>query len=99
MAARMGKGTPRLALFGEDRVSGGRHRDGSAVCLVDHAQRSARRTCQSQPDNESIESAVVLPRLAGDAGLLRSLDRRRSDAVDHHDRIDGISLCGFQSAG
>ena len=32
------------------------------VCLVDHAQRAAGRTGQSQPDDESVEGAVVLPR-------------------------------------
>src|SRR6185503_12169018 len=56
-----------------------------------------RRTRKSQPDNESVEGAVVLPRTTGNARLLRSVDRGRRDAVDHHDRVDGLSVCRFES--
>src|SRR5262249_46222936 len=45
---------------------------------------TTRRAGQSELDDESSESAVVLPRLAGDARLLRSLDRRRRYADSHH---------------
>ena len=37
---------------------------------------------------QSLEGAVVLPRLAGDAGLLRSVDGRRGAADVHHHRHD-----------
>src|SRR5678815_4324385 len=36
---------------------------------------------------------------SGNVGLLRSVDRRRGNAVDHHDRIDGLSLRRFESVG
>ncbi len=52
------------------------HPDG----VVDHAERAARRTGESQPDHESGEGALVLSGAAGNAGVLRSLDRGRSHA-------------------
>ena len=57
------------------------------------------RAGQSESDDESVESAVVLPRSTGDAGLLRSVDRGCRDAVDHHGRIDGLSVRRLKSAG
>jgi len=42
------------------------------------------------------ESAVVFPRLAGNAGLLRSLDRRGGHAHPNHRRPDGHSLYRHQ---
>ena len=60
--------------------------------LVDHAECSHGRAGESEPDHEPREGALVLPWVAGDAGLLRSVDRRRGNAdVDHH-RADGDSL-------
>src|SRR5436305_6712348 len=41
---------------------------------------------------------MVLPRIARDARLFRSVDRWCGDAVDYHDRIDGVSVCRFKSA-
>jgi hypothetical protein len=38
--------------------------------LVDHAGCPAGGACKSHVDHESIEGAVVFPRVAGDAGLL-----------------------------
>src|SRR6476661_8759566 len=40
---------------------------------------------------------VVLFRPAGNAGLLRSVDRWRRDAFDHHGRLDGLSVRRFES--
>src|SRR5215813_5615429 len=97
MASRLGARTARLALSGAHRVSGHGYRHGNLVCLVNNAERTARRTSQSQFDHESVEGALVLSGSPGNAGLLRSVDCRRSDAVDHHDRIDGLPVRGFQS--
>ena len=47
---------------------------------------------------EPVEGAVVLPRPAGDAGLLRSLARRRGAAELHHHRPDGDPVHRHQSA-
>ena len=64
--------SPRLALPAAHRVSGGHHRHRHPDGLVDHAERAARRAGESDPDDEPVEGAVVLPRPAGDAGVLRS---------------------------
>ena len=61
-----------------DRVPRRRHRHRHPVRLVDHAQRAARRAGQPEPDDEPVEGAVVLPRPAGDARLLRSRGSRAS---------------------
>ena len=98
VAAGLGQGAARLAVSGAHRISGGRHRNGHFVCLVDYAERAARRAFESESNDESVEGAVVLPRPAGDARLFRSVDRGRGHALDHHDRIDGVSLRRFESA-
>ncbi len=50
------------------------------------------RTGQSQPDYEPGKSPLVLPRAAGNAGVLRSVDCRRGHADAHHLWSDGHSL-------
>ena len=57
-----------------------------------------------EPSNPNLtmnpgKSAVVLPRPAGNAGVLRSVDRGRGDADADHHRADGHSLHRHQSAG
>src|ERR1035437_6205586 len=71
------------------------HPDG----VVDYVERAARRAGQPYTDHEPIESAVVLPGIAGDAGVLRPVDGRRGDALVDHHRADGDSLYRHQSAG
>src|SRR5262245_27416991 len=67
--------------------------------MVDRAECAAGRPFKSESDDEPVEGAVVFPWSAGDAGVLRPVDRRRRHAFDHHDRIDGLSLCRFKSTG
>src|SRR5438309_1597822 len=97
--ARLAKGSPRLALSPADRVSGRHHRHHHPDGLVDHAERAARRTRQSEPDHESGQGPLVLPRLAGNAGLFRSMDRWRGHADPHHRRINGDSIHRHQPEG
>ena len=66
----MGQRVTCLALPGADRISGRGHRYRRTLCLVHCPKRSAGRTFESESDNESVKSAVVFPRAAGDAGLL-----------------------------
>src|SRR4029077_3348580 len=74
------------------RVPCRHHRHHHPDGLVHHVERSSGRTVQSQPDDESREGSVVFPRSAGDARLLRSVDRRRGHAYPHHRWLDGDSL-------
>jgi len=67
--------------------------------LVDHPEGAPRAACEPVGDPESLEGAVVFPRSSGNACLFRSLDRGRSDAFDHHDRIDGLPLCRLEPIG
>ena len=54
---------------------------------------------EPDPHDEPLQGAVVLPRAAGDAGVLRPVDGRRGDAVADHRRADGDSLYRRQPAG
>src|ERR1043166_6434260 len=51
---------------------------------------------EADPDDEPVESAVVLPRPPGDARLLRPLDRGRRHAGPAHRRPDGLPVCGLE---
>ena len=53
---------------------------------------AAGRAGQQRQDAQSVEGPVVLPGLAGNAGLLRSLDGRRRAAEPDHRRADGDSV-------
>ena len=50
-------------------------------------------------DSQSVEGAVVLPRLAGNARLLRSVDGRRGAADHDHRRPDRPAVHRFQPEG
>src|SRR5207253_11447276 len=57
----------------------------------------ARRSSESNVVAESRESALVLPRPAGDARVLRPLARRRRAAGTDHRRTDGHSVHRYES--
>src|SRR6187200_1391921 len=88
-----------MALLASRRVSDRHYSDGNSDCLVYHAQCSARGAGQSVTDYEPVESALVLPRLAGDACLLRSVDSRCVDAGANHRRSNGDTVCRHEPAG
>ena len=76
LPAGLAKRSSRLALFAARRISGRddchHHSDG----VVDHAECASGRALQSELDHEPCEGALVLPGIAGDAGVLRSMDRQ-----------------------
>src|SRR5437588_106978 len=88
----MAEGSARLAVPAARGIPRRDHRHHYPHGVVHHAERTARGACQSEPDDEPGESAVVLPRVAGNAGVLRPVDCRRGDADAHHHRLDGDSL-------
>src|SRR5207237_1330361 len=65
-----------LAVSGPARVSRRPDRPHHHDDLVDHDRCAARRAGESQSNAESVEGALVLPRAAGNAGVLRSMDGR-----------------------
>jgi hypothetical protein len=67
--------------------------------VVDRARRPAGRAGQPLADHEPVEGAMVLPRLAGNPGLLRPVDRGRGAAGDHRRRANAHSLRRRQPAG
>src|SRR5258706_12379111 len=73
-----------MALPPADRVLGRHYRHRDPDDLVHHPECPARRAVQSHADHESVESAVVLPGVAGNVGLLRSLDG--GSGLAHADR-------------
>jgi len=79
-------------------IPGRYHRHHHLDGLVHHFERTSRRTGKPQPHHEPGESTVVFPRLAGNAGLLRSLDRGGGHAHPDHRRPDGHSLHRYQPA-
>src|SRR5579872_3235620 len=95
----MAEGSARLAVSATHGVSSRDHRDYYFDDLVDHVECSSRRAGKSESDHEPGEGSVVFPRLAGNAGLFRSVDCRRSDAHTHHFWLDGDSLYRYEPAG
>src|SRR5580704_15306046 len=89
----------RLAVSAARGVSRGHRRHHYLDDLVDHVERAFGRACESQSNDEPCESAVVFPRLAGNACLLRSVDRRGGDAHAHHLWPNGDSLYRYEPAG
>src|ERR1017187_6718712 len=67
--------------------------------VVDRLERAAGRAGQPYANHEPVESALVLPGLAGNAGILRPLDRQRGDAYLDHPGPDGDSLYRRQPSG
>src|SRR5260370_33038320 len=94
----MGERSTRLAVPTARGIPGRYHRHYHLDGLVHHFERTAGRTGEPQPHHEPDESTVVFPRPAGNAGLLRSLDRRRGHAHPDHRRPDGYSLYRYQPA-
>ena len=90
---------PHLADPGAQRVPV-RHRGHPAAARVGAPRRCAARGA-GQPDAyaEPVEGAVVLPRPAGDARLLRPVARGRGAADVHHHRADGDPLHRHQPEG
>ena len=66
--------------------------------LGDLAAGAAGRAGQQREDAEPVEGAVVLPRPAGNARVLRSVDGRRRAAEPDHRRPDGDSVHRLQQA-
>src|SRR4051812_47952353 len=99
METGLGQRAARLALSAARRVSGRADRHRNPDRLVDYVERATGRTSQSEPHDEPVESAMVFPWIAGDAGLLRSLDCRRYDARFNHRRFNGYSVYRHESAG
>ncbi len=66
-----------------------------AICLAGAAGRAG----EQREDAQSVEGAVVLPGLAGNARVLRSVDGGRGAAEPGHRRADGDSVHRFQQEG
>ena len=74
-------------------------RDPPAARVVAPGRRAARGAGQPDAHAEPVEGAVVLPRPAGDARLLRPLARGRRAAELHHRRADGDPVHRHQPEG
>src|ERR1700689_4590395 len=95
----MVEGGARLAVFAARGISRRHHRHDYFDDLVDHLERAFGRAGESQPDNESCEGSVVFPRLTGNVGLLRSMDRWGGDAHTDHLWPDGDPVHRYEPAG
>jgi len=97
-ARSVGAGPPNVTLATVVRC-GRHHRDGAHHGLVDRRQTLLSKSGQPDQDAEPVQSAVVLPRSAGDLGLLRSLVRRSGVAEPHHRGLMVIPYVDNQSQG